>query len=62
MPSRFRDVSSFEKGEMVMIKIPFTGSPKPSVRWEKDGMKVHSSRHHCEVTERHATLSIAVSR
>ncbi|GFR58139.1 twitchin [Elysia marginata] len=37
VPPRFRDVCTFEKGETVTLKIPFTGNPKPTVKWIRDG-------------------------
>lgn len=46
MPQRFQDVAVYEKGEDVVIKIPFTGHPKPTVKWTRDGneLKVSSVR------------------
>ncbi|KAL8579176.1 hypothetical protein ACOMHN_010760 [Nucella lapillus] len=58
VPPRFRDVCTFEKGENVVLKIPFTGTPKPSVKWIRDGEELHGARYHHEVTERHAILTI----
>nr|KAG5709145.1 hypothetical protein BaRGS_028601 [Batillaria attramentaria] len=58
VPPRFKDVCTFEKGENVLLKIPFTGNPKPSVKWIRDGEELHGSRYHHEVTERHAILTI----
>ncbi|XP_069132542.1 twitchin-like isoform X10 [Argopecten irradians] len=58
VPARFRDVSTFEKGEPVVLKIPFTGNPKPSVRWVRDGQDVRGKDYVQEVGERHALLTI----
>ncbi|XP_061166987.1 twitchin-like isoform X9 [Saccostrea echinata] len=58
VPSRFKDVSTFEKGEPVVIKIPFTGNPKPTVKWVRDGEEVKGRNYVQEVTDRHAILTI----
>ncbi|KAL8565325.1 hypothetical protein ACOMHN_029021 [Nucella lapillus] len=58
VPPRFRDVCTFEKGEHVSLKIPFTGHPKPTVKWLRDGEELRGSRYHSDVTERHALLTI----
>ncbi|ESO91797.1 hypothetical protein LOTGIDRAFT_121777 [Lottia gigantea] len=58
VPPRFRDVCTFEKGENVTIKIPFTGNPKPSVKWIRDGDELRGAHYDSEVTERHAILTI----
>ncbi|XP_076471204.1 twitchin-like [Babylonia areolata] len=58
VPPRFKDVCTFEKGEHVTMKIPFTGNPKPSVKWIRDGEELRGSRFHHEVTDRHALLTI----
>uniref|UniRef100_A0A0B7BN15 Uncharacterized protein n=1 Tax=Arion vulgaris TaxID=1028688 RepID=A0A0B7BN15_9EUPU len=58
VPPRFRDICTFEKGENVVLKIPFTGNPKPTVKWIRDNEEVRGPRFHTEVTERHAVLTI----
>ena len=59
MPPRFQELSSFEKGEEIILKIPFTGYPKPKVRWTRDGEELEGSSHYrVETGDRHAILSI----
>ncbi|PSN48991.1 hypothetical protein C0J52_03867 [Blattella germanica] len=59
VPPRFRDTAFFDKGENVIVKIPFTGSPKPRITWQKDGENIESGGHFAvEVKERHAILTI----
>ncbi|KAK3703484.1 hypothetical protein RRG08_024788 [Elysia crispata] len=59
VPPRFRDVCTFEKGETVTLKIPFSGNPKPAVKWIRDGQDLSGvKRFNSEVTERHAILTI----
>ncbi|XP_052707844.1 twitchin-like isoform X13 [Crassostrea angulata] len=58
VPSRFKEVSTFEKGEPVVIKIPFTGNPKPTVKWVRDGVEIKGRNYVQEVTDRHAILTI----
>ena len=33
LPARFKEVTQFEKGEDIVLKIPFTGFPKPKVHF-----------------------------
>ena len=59
MPSRFQEVATFEKGEPIVLKIPFTGNPKPKVKWIRDTEEMKSAgRFSIEVGDRHAFLTI----
>lgn len=59
VPPRFRDSAYFDKGVNVVIKIPFTGFPKPRINWTRDGEHIESGGHyHVETKERHAILTI----
>jgi len=59
VPPRFRDTAYFDKGENVVIKIPFTGFPKPRIYWVREGENIESGGHYTvEVKERHAVLII----
>lgn len=59
VPPRFRDTAFFDKGENVVIKIPFTGHPKPRITWVREGETIESGGHyHVEVKDRHAILTI----
>ena len=59
IPPRFRDSAFFDKGENAVMKIPFTGNPKPRITWKKDGDVVESGAHFSVKTEeRHALLTI----
>lgn len=43
----------------MVIKIPFTGYPKPKITWVREGENIESGFHyHIEVKERHAILTI----
>ena len=47
------------QGENGVIKIPFVGNPKPSIKWTRDGVAVESGAHFQVKTEaRHALLTI----
>lgn len=37
---RFKEVSIFEKGELVVIKILFIGNFKLIVKWVRDGVEI----------------------
>ncbi|CAG2161698.1 unnamed protein product [Oppiella nova] len=59
VPPRFRDMACFERGENVSIKIPFTGNPKPRIKWSKEGEEIERGDHFdVIVKERHAILVI----
>ncbi|KAJ8977333.1 hypothetical protein NQ317_018615 [Molorchus minor] len=59
IPPRFRDSAYFDKGENVVIKIPFTGFPRPKITWVREGEIIESGGHyHVEVKDRHAILTI----
>lgn len=59
IPPRFRDTAFFDKGENVVVKIPFTGNPKPRITWSKDGEVIESGAHFSvSKKERHAILVI----
>lgn len=50
VPPRFRDTAFFDKGENVVIKIPFTGFPKPKISWYRGTEHIESGGHyHVEV-------------
>lgn len=51
VPSRFETTTAFEKGENVVLKIPFRASPRPSYKWHKDGQEIQEgSRYKQEVS------------
>ena len=58
LPSRFKETCTFEKGEPIVMKIPFTGNPKPTVKWTKDGEELSGRNFTQEVTDRHAILTV----
>jgi serine/threonine protein kinase len=59
VPARFADGAIFDKGEDVVLKIPFTGYPKPTVKWIRDTEELRNSgRYNIEVGDRHAFLTI----
>jgi serine/threonine protein kinase len=59
VPPRFQDTAIFEKGEDLVIKIPFTGYPKPTVKWFRDNNEIKSNdKYKVEVGDRHAILTI----
>lgn len=59
VPPRFRDTAFFDKGENVVIKVPFTGHPKPKITWVREGENIESGGHyHVERKDRHAVLTI----
>ncbi|XP_053200690.1 twitchin-like isoform X3 [Panonychus citri] len=59
VPPRFKEMACFDRGENVIIKIPFTGFPKPKIKWFKEGEEIESGAHFdVQIKERHAILVI----
>ena len=59
VPPRFRDSAFFDKGENGVIKIPFTGNPKPRISWQREGESIETGGHfQVKTEERHAILTI----
>lgn len=59
VPPRFRDTAFCDKGQNVVIKVPFTGFPKPKITWVREGETIESGGHYSvELKERHAILTI----
>lgn len=58
VPQRFQEPATYEKGEDIVLKIPFTGNPKPTVQWIRDGEEVRGGKFKVEVGDRHAFLYI----
>ncbi|XP_055331451.1 twitchin-like isoform X3 [Paramacrobiotus metropolitanus] len=59
LPSRFADVALFDKGEDIILKIPFTGYPRPTAVWRRDNEQIDNGGHYSiETLERHAILTI----
>ena len=49
----------FDKGEDIVLKIPFTGYPHPEAIWRKDTEDIETQAHFkVETGERHAVLTI----
>ncbi|XP_067930808.1 twitchin-like [Watersipora subatra] len=59
LPSRFESATAFEKGETIVLKIPFLGNPKPSFTWYKNGDAIKDeSRCRQEISKRHVSLTV----
>lgn len=63
VPPRFRDTAFFDKGENAVLKIPFTGHPKPKITWYRGNEVIESGGHyHVEVTVRFCCPERKLSR
>lgn len=51
VPPRFQSEAFFNKGENVVIKIPFVGHPKPKITWYKDTEHIESGGHYTVETK-----------
>ena len=48
-------------GENIHIKVPFIGSPMPTVEWSKEGKRVHTNRFNSSVTAEIITFNLEAS-
>ena len=59
LPQKYHDVLNYDKGEVIVIKIPYTGSPVPNVTLTKDGQDLSNDRNvSIDVSDRSVTLTI----
>jgi len=59
LPPKYLDVLNYDKGEPIVIKIPYTGSPLPNVTLTKDGNDLTKDKNvSIEVGDRGITLTI----
>lgn len=59
LPGRFFEMALFDKGEDIVLKIPFTGYPHPTAVWRRDNEEIGNGGHFSvETGERHAILTI----
>ncbi|CAF4156749.1 unnamed protein product, partial [Rotaria sordida] len=59
LPPKYQDVLNYDKGEPIVIKIPYTGSPLPNVTLTKDGQDLTKDRNvSIDVSDRAITLTI----
>lgn len=59
LPAKYQDVLNYDKGEPIVIKIPYTGSPLPNVTLTKDGVDLSKDKNvSIDVTDRAVTITI----
>jgi hypothetical protein len=59
LPQKYQDVLNYEKGEPIVLKIPYTGSPLPNVTLTKDGNDITKDKNvSIDVSDRAITLTI----
>ena len=59
LPQKYHDVLNYDKGEPIVIKIPYTGSPLPNVTLTKDGKDLTKDKNvSIDVSDRAITLTI----
>ncbi|CAF4579023.1 unnamed protein product [Rotaria sp. Silwood1] len=59
LPLKYQDVLNYDKGEPIVLKIPYTGSPLPNVKLTKDGNDVTNDKNiSIDVGPRAVTLTI----
>ena len=59
LPQKYNDVLNYDKGEPIVIKIPYTGSPMPNFTLTKDGNDISKDKNiSVDVSDRAITLTI----
>jgi hypothetical protein len=59
LPLKYQDVLNYDKGEPIVIKIPYTGCPVPNVTLTKDGKDITKDKNvSVDVGDRAITLTI----
>jgi len=59
LPAKYQDVLNYDKGEPIVIKIPYTGCPLPNVTLTKDGKDLTNDKNvSIDVSDRAITLTI----
>ena len=59
LPQKYQDVLNYDKGEPIVIKIPYTGSPLPNVTLTKDGNDISKDKNvSIDISDRAITLTI----
>ena len=59
LPAKLQEVLNFDKGEPIVIKIPYTGSPMPNVTLTRDGQDLTKDKNvSIDISDRAITLTI----
>lgn len=59
LPARLRTPIHLLLGEYIMLKVPFSGTPRPSIKWDRDGVDVvDGGRFEIKATPHDTTLII----
>jgi len=59
LPAKYQDVLNYDKGEPIVLKIPYTGSPMPNVTLTKDGVDLSKDKNvSIDVKDRCIVLTI----
>ncbi|CAM4765861.1 unnamed protein product [Rotaria magnacalcarata] len=59
LPLKYQDVLNYDKGEPIVIKIPYTGCPLPNVTLSKDGNDLTKDKNvSIDISDRAITLTI----
>jgi outer membrane lipoprotein-sorting protein len=59
LPAKYQDPLNYDKGEPIVIKIPYSGSPLPSAFLTRDGQDLSNDRNvSIDVSDRAVTLTI----
>ncbi len=60
LPDKYSSPITIDRGQDIVLKIPFTGHPKPKAKWFKDGQELKTGETTLSVGEEVLLSSIVV--
>ncbi|CAH8497134.1 unnamed protein product [Schistosoma turkestanicum] len=59
LPSRWQEPTEWERGDSIVIKVPYTGFPKPKAKWTLNGKDIREGKNVSTVLkDRHAIITL----
>uniref|UniRef100_A0A3Q0KKY1 non-specific serine/threonine protein kinase n=1 Tax=Schistosoma mansoni TaxID=6183 RepID=A0A3Q0KKY1_SCHMA len=58
LPSRWQEPTEWERGDSIVIKVPYTGYPKPKAKWTLNGKDIREGKNvNTVLKDRHAIIT-----
>ncbi|CAH8566640.1 unnamed protein product [Schistosoma rodhaini] len=58
LPSRWQEPTEWERGDSIVIKVPYTGYPKPTAKWTLNGKDIREGKNvNTVLKDRHAIIT-----
>lgn len=59
LPSRWQEPTEWERGDSIVIKVPYTGFPKPKAKWTLNGKDIREGKNvNTLLKDRHAIITL----